>query len=50
VEEVLELGVAEMRIDLRRVFHVGYRKAEGLNGPRKVVLTFITGAEGQALT
>jgi len=49
MEEVLELGVAEMRVDLGRVLDARGRELERVNGPRQVVLAFTPGAKRQTL-
>lgn len=40
MEEILEFGVAEVGVDLRRVLDTGDRKTEGLDCPVYVILTF----------
>ncbi|KAM3072695.1 hypothetical protein ACMFMF_011920 [Clarireedia jacksonii] len=50
VEEVLELGVTEMRVDLGRILNTGDGETERLDSPVKISLTFLTGAERKTLT
>lgn len=50
VEEVLELGVAEVGVDLGRVLNTGDRQAERLDSPVEVSLTLLAGAEWETLT
>lgn len=50
VEEVLELGVAEVRVDLGRVLDAGGGEPEGLDGPVEVSLALLAGAERKTLT
>lgn len=50
MEEVLELRVAEVGVDLSRVLDTGAGELEGVDGPREVLLTLGTGAEGKTLT
>src|SRR5690606_36803613 len=50
VEEVLELGVAEVRVDLSRVLDTRGGESEGLDGPVEVGLTLLAGAERKTLT
>lgn len=50
VEEVLELGVTEVRVDLSRVLNADGRQAESLDGPVEVGLTLLARAEGKTLT
>jgi len=50
VKEVLELGVAEVRVDLGDIFDTSSGEAERLNGPVEVEITLLSGAEGKTLT
>lgn len=50
VEEVLELGVTEVRVDLGGVLNAGGGQAERLDGPVEVGNTLLAGAEGKTLT
>ncbi len=50
VEEVLELGVAEVRVDLGRVLNTGSRETERLHGPVEVGSALLSGAEWETLT
>ncbi|KUI73961.1 hypothetical protein VM1G_11931 [Cytospora mali] len=50
VEEVLELGVAEVRVDLGSVLNASGGQAESLDSPVQVGLTLLAGAERQTLT
>jgi hypothetical protein len=50
VEEVLELGVAEMGVDLGGVLDTGASKLERVDGPRQVLLALSTLAERKTLT
>ena len=50
VEEVLELGVAEVRVDLSRVLDTGGGELEAVDGPRKVVLPLLARAKRKTLT
>lgn len=50
VEEVLELGVAEVRVDLSAIGDTSSGQLEGVNSPLKVGNTGVTGAEGKTLT
>ena len=50
VEEVLELRVAEVRVDLGRVLNTGGGETESLNGPLKVVSALLARAERETLT
>lgn len=50
VEEVLELGVAEVRVDLGGVLDTGNGETEGLDSPIQVSLTLLAGAERETLT
>jgi hypothetical protein len=50
VEEVLELGVAEVGVNLSRIRNTGSGKLEAVNGPREIVLTLAAGTEGKTLT
>lgn len=49
VEEVLELGVAEVRVDLGGVLDTGNRELEGVDSPGEVLLALSAGAEGKTL-
>lgn len=50
VEEILELRVAEVRVNLGRVLDTSSRKLEGVDGPREVFLTLLAGTERKTLT
>ncbi|KAF3806612.1 putative 5-methyltetrahydropteroyltriglutamate--homocysteine methyltransferase, partial [Colletotrichum gloeosporioides] len=50
VEEVLELGVAKVRVDLSGVLDTGGGQLEGVNSPGEVSLTLLAGAERETLT
>lgn len=50
VEEVLELGVAEVRVDLGRVLNTGGGELEAVDGPLEVGVTLRALAEGKTLT
>jgi hypothetical protein len=50
VEEVLELGVAEVGVDLGRVLNTGGGKLEAVHGPVQVGFTLLAAAKGQTLT
>lgn len=50
VEEVLELGVTEVRVDLGRVLNTGGRQAESLDSPGEVLSALLSGAEWETLT
>lgn len=50
VEKVLELGVAEVRVDLGVVLDTSGCKTESLDSPVEVCLTFLTGAERKTFT
>lgn len=50
VEEVLELRVAEVRVDLSRVLDTGSRELERVDGPAEVGLTLLARAERETLT
>ncbi|GKT83088.1 LOW QUALITY PROTEIN: hypothetical protein Ct61P_00938 [Colletotrichum tofieldiae] len=50
VEEVLELGVAEVGVDLGGVLDAGSRQLEGVDGPVEVGLALLAGAERETLT
>lgn len=50
VEEILELGVTEMGMDLGVVLDTSGGKAESLDSPADVCLTFCAGAERETLT
>lgn len=50
VEEVLELGVTEVRVDLGGVLNTGDGQAERLDGPVEVGNALLAGAEGETLT
>ena len=50
VEEVLELGVTEVRVDLSGVLNTSGGQLEAVDGPGKVLLTLRAGTEGKTLT
>ena len=50
VEEVLELGVAEVGVDLSRVLDTTDRQLERVDGPLEVVVALLTFAKGKTLT
>lgn len=50
MEEVLELGVAEVGVDLGGVLNTRDRQAERLDSPVEVSLTLLAGAEWETLT
>ena len=50
VEEVLELGVAEVGMDLGRVLNTSGGKAESLDGPGEVGSALLSGTEWETLT
>jgi len=50
VEEILELGVAEVGVDLGGVLDTRDGEAERLDGPVEVSLTLLSGAERKTLT
>jgi hypothetical protein len=50
VEEVLELGVAEVRVDLGRVLDTSSAETESLDGPVEVGSALLAGTEGKTLT
>ena len=50
VEEVLELGVAEVRVDLGRVLNTGGGETESLDSPVEVGSALLAGAERETLT
>jgi len=50
VEEVLELGVAEVGMDLGRVLDTGNGETERLDGPVKVCLALLSGTERKTFT
>lgn len=50
VEEVLELRVAEVRVDLGGVLNAGGGQAEGVDSPLEVGITLSAGAERETLT
>ena len=50
MEEVLELGVAEVRVDLSAILDTSSRQLEAVHSPRKVLLTLRASAERETLT
>jgi len=50
VEEILELGVAEVRVDLGGVLDAGDGQTERLDSPVEVCLALLAGAERKTLT
>lgn len=50
VEEVLELRVAEVRVNLSAIGNTGGGQAEGADSPLEVVLTLLAGTERETLT
>lgn len=50
VEEVLELGVAEVGVDLGGILDTRGGELEGLDGPVEVGIALLAGAEGKTLT
>lgn len=50
VEEVLELGVAEVGMDLSGVLNASGGQLEAIDSPLQVGVTLLAGAEGQTLT
>jgi hypothetical protein len=50
VEEVLELGVTEVRVDLGSILNTGGGQLEGIDGPLKVGVTLLARAERKTLT
>lgn len=50
VEEVLELGVAEVGVNLGRVLDTSGRQAESLDGPGEVVSALLSGTKWETLT
>lgn len=50
VEEVLELGVAEVRVDLSGILNASGGQLEGVDSPLEVSVTLLARAEGETLT
>lgn len=50
VEEVLEFGVAEVRVDLGAIHHTSSGQLEAVNSPAEVLLTLGAGTEWKTLT
>jgi len=50
VEEVLEFGVAEVRVDLGRVFDTRDRESKRLNSPLKIGITLLASSEWKTFT
>ena len=49
VEEVLELRVAEVRVDLSRILDAGGGKLEAVDGPLEIGITLSALAQGKTL-
>lgn len=50
VEEVLELGVAEVGVDLGGILNTGGRELEAVDSPLQVGIALLARAEGQTFT